>query len=71
VLRGAGNGLAVQENTGVAVDSHGRIYALESGDCTAAGQGQVHLIRPNLTEIRTVPAGRCTLAALVSEIPPP
>ena len=30
VVRGEGNGVAIAGNTGVAVDSRGRIYALES-----------------------------------------
>lgn len=71
VLRGAGNGVDVPENSAVAVDSHGRLYALESGDCSTAGQGTVHILRPNLTEIRAVPVGRCAVGALLSEIPPP
>jgi hypothetical protein len=71
VLRGAGNGVAVPENSAVAVDSRRRIYAVESGDCTGAGQGRIHILRPDLTEIRSVTAGRCAAAALVTEIPPP
>lgn len=70
VLRGAGNGVAVPENSAVAVGSDGRIYAVESGDCTAAGQGKVHILRPDLTEIRSIAGGRCAAAALVTEIPP-
>ena len=70
VLLGAGNGVNIPTNSGVAVDSRGRIYALEAGDC-AGGSGKVHILRSDLSEIRTVNAGRCPVAAVVSEIPPP
>jgi hypothetical protein len=70
VVRGAGNGVAIPENSGVAVDSHGRIYALEAGDCAGGATGKVHILRPDLTEIRSVAAGACASAVLVTEIPP-
>jgi hypothetical protein len=70
VLRGAGNGVPVPGNTGVAVDSHDRVYALESGTCGGGTPGKVHVLRPNLSEIRTVAAGHCASGSLVTEIPP-
>jgi hypothetical protein len=70
VLRGAGNGVAVPQNSAVAVDAERRIYAVESGDCAAGGQGKVHILRSDLSEIRSIAAGRCAAAALVTEIPP-
>lgn len=70
VLRGAGDGVNVPDNSGVTVDSHGRIYALESGDCTVGTAGTLHILRPNFSAIRSVPVGRCAMAVLVSEIPP-
>jgi hypothetical protein len=69
VLLGAGNGVNIPTNTGVAVDSHGRIYALEAGDC-AGGTGKVHILRTDLSEIRAVNTGKCPVAAIASEIPP-
>jgi hypothetical protein len=70
IVRGAGNGVNIPQNSGVAVDSHGRIYALESGDCATGGLGAIHILRPDFTEIRTVPAGHCATAVLVTQIPP-
>jgi hypothetical protein len=67
VVRGEGNGLPVPGNTGVAVDSQGRVYALESG---CAGNGVVHILRPDLTEIRLVPVGQCAVQALLARVPP-
>lgn len=66
VVRGEGNGFAIPANTGVAVDSQGRIYALEAG---CSGTGVVHVLRPDFTEIRTVPVGRCASQALLARVP--
>jgi len=71
VLRGAGNGVPIADNTGVAVDSHDRIYALESGSCTPGASGRLHILRPDLSEIREVDVGECPVGALVTEIPGP
>ncbi len=70
VLRGAGNGVAIPGNTGVAVDSRGLVYALESGSCSGGTAGKVHILRSNLTEISTVAVGRCASGALITAIPP-
>lgn len=70
VLRGAGNGVPVPTNSGVAVDSEGRIYALEAGSCDGGEPGQVHVYRRNLTSIRTVPVDDCPVAAIITEVPP-
>jgi hypothetical protein len=66
VIRGAGNGVVIPANTGVAVDSQGRIYALEAG---CSGNGIVHVLRPDFTEIRSVPVGRCASQALLARVP--
>ncbi len=66
VIRGEGNGFVIPANTGVAVDSQGRIYALEAG---CSGTGVVHILRPDFTEIRTVPVGRCASQALLARVP--
>ena len=67
VLRGEGDGVVIPANTGVAVDSQGRIYALEAG---CSGNGIVHVLRPDFTEIRSVPVGRCASQALLARVPP-
>jgi hypothetical protein len=70
VIRGAGNGVAIPGNTGLTVDGQGRIYALESGPCSGGASGKVHILRPNLSELRAVDVGECPAAAVVTEIPP-
>jgi hypothetical protein len=67
VVRGEGNGVGIPGNTGVAVDSRGRIYALEAG-CSA--NGVVHVLRPDFTEIRSVPVGQCAAQVLLARVPP-
>jgi hypothetical protein len=67
IVRGEGNGIAIPANTGVAVDSHGRIYALEAG---CSDQGLLHVLRPNFTEIRAVAVGQCASQALLARVPP-
>lgn len=70
VLRGAGNGVTIPDNTSVAVDPHGLVYALEAGSCSGGAAGKVHILRANLTETRTVAAGRCASGSLITAIPP-
>jgi hypothetical protein len=67
VVRGEGNGIPIPGNTGVAVDSQGRIYALESG---CSDNGLVHVLRPDFTEIRTVAVGQCASQVLLARVPP-
>lgn len=67
ILRGEGNGIAIPANTGVAVDSQGRIYALEAG---CSDHGLLHVLRPNFTEIRAVTVGQCASQALLARVPP-
>jgi hypothetical protein len=67
IVRGEGNGVPIPANTGVAVDSQGRIYALESG---CSDVGVVHILRPDLSKIRAVPVGQCAIQALVARVPP-
>jgi hypothetical protein len=67
IVRGEGNGVPVPGNTGVAVDSEGRVYALESG---CSENGVLHLLRPDFTEIRTVPVGQCATQVLLARVPP-
>jgi hypothetical protein len=66
VLRGEGNGVAVPGNTGVAVDSRGRIYALEAG---CSDNGVLHILRADFSEIRLVPVGQCASQVLLARVP--
>jgi hypothetical protein len=66
VVRGEGNGVAIPGNSGVALDSGGRIYALEAG-CSA--NGLVHILRPDFSEIRSVPVGQCASQVLLARVP--
>jgi hypothetical protein len=66
VVRGEGNGVVVPANTGVTVDSEGRIYALEAG---CSGNGVLHVLRPDFSEIRSVPVGQCASQALLARVP--
>lgn len=67
VVRGEGNGIPIPGNSGVAVDSQGRIYALESG---CSDNGRVHLLRPDFSEIRSIAVGQCATQALLARVPP-
>lgn len=67
VVRGEGDGIAIPGNTGVAVDSQGRVYALEAG---CSDNGLVHVLRPDFTEIRTVTVGQCATQTLLARVPP-
>lgn len=67
VVRGAGNGVMVPGNTGVAVDSRGRIYALEAG---CSDNGAVHILGSDFMEVRSVPVGRCAGQILLARVPP-
>ncbi|HJR15734.1 MAG TPA: hypothetical protein VJ808_02690 [Gemmatimonadales bacterium] len=66
VVRGEGNGVAIPANSGVAVDSQDRIYALEAG---CSGSGVLHVLRPDFSEIRTVTVGQCASQALLARVP--
>lgn len=70
VVRGAGNGVAVPLNAGVAVDGEGRVYAIESGPCQGGVPGTAHVLDRELTEVSTIPLGECSAGALVTEIMP-
>jgi hypothetical protein len=67
IIRGEGNGIPIPGNTGVAVDSQGRIYALEAG---CSDNGLVHVLRPDFSEIRTVAVGQCATRVLLARVPP-
>ncbi len=69
VVRGAGDGVAIPENSGVAVDNDGRIYAL-TGGCGGGGGGTAHVLRDDLSESRTIPLGVCATGTALTGIPP-
>jgi len=71
VTRGAGNGVPISMNSAVAVDSRGRIYAIEAGSCTGSSPGVAHVLDENLVEVRTIPLGDCPSAATIVKIPQP
>ncbi|MGH7525394.1 MAG: hypothetical protein ACREMX_01675 [Gemmatimonadales bacterium] len=70
VVRGAGEGLPIANNTAVVVDSRGRVYAIESGDCGTGQNGVAHVLNEELEEVRTIALGRCSVGAAIAEIPP-
>jgi hypothetical protein len=70
VVRGAGEGVPIPTNTGVAVDTDNRVYALEAGPCEGAATGLAHVLDSEFAEVRTLPLGRCPAAALTVRIPP-
>lgn len=70
VIRGAGSGISIPDNSSVAVDGDGRIYATETGPCTPGSNGKLHILRSALIETRVVTVAECPVAALVTEVPP-
>jgi hypothetical protein len=69
LVHGAGDGIAIPANSGVEVDSKGRIYALDTGPCQGGVVGSAHVLRANLTQSRTIPLGECAIFAAVTSIP--
>jgi len=69
VIRGAGNGLPLTGNTGVAIDSRGHIYGIEAGSCAVQPSGRARVFRPDLTEEQPITLGPCAGAATVTLIP--
>jgi hypothetical protein len=66
VVRGEGDGVVIPANSGVAVDSQDRIYALEAG---CSGTGILHVLRSDFSEIRFVTVGQCASQALLARVP--
>ena len=71
VVRGAGAGVLVSDNVAVAVDSQGRVYAIEAADCPGTSRGRVRVFRADLTEARNLLVGVCPTAATIVQIPAP
>lgn len=70
VVRGAGAGVPIASNSGVAVDGQGLVYAIESGPCQGGQPGTAHVLDEELDEVRTIPLGECAAGAVVVEISP-
>jgi len=68
VVLGAGDGLPIPDNSSVAVDSEGRIYAISAG-CGGGAGGVAHVLRPDLTQRAAVPLGICAIGTAVTSIP--
>jgi hypothetical protein len=68
VVLGAGDGVPIPENSGVAVDEEGRIYAI-TGGCGGGAGGAAHVLRPDLTERAVVALGVCAVGTAVTRIP--
>jgi hypothetical protein len=68
VVRGEGEGVPIPSNTGVAVDSEGRVYAIDAGACAPSEPGFAHVLDEELEEIRLIPLGRCSAGAIVVRI---
>jgi DNA-binding beta-propeller fold protein YncE len=70
IVRGAGSGIPRQGATAAAVDGEGLIYAIESGSCSSLVSGRVRVFRSDLTEVRVVLTGTCSIAATQVKLPP-
>jgi hypothetical protein len=69
VLRGAGSGVPIPSNSAVAVDSKGRIYAIESGPCQGGRPGKAHVLDAALEEKGVITLGECPSGAVTTQIP--
>jgi hypothetical protein len=70
VVRGAGNGLPLSENAGVAVDTQGQIYGIEAGLCGGTPTARARVFRRDLVEIRPIMLGPCAGVPTTALIPP-
>jgi hypothetical protein len=68
VVRGEAAGIPIPSNSGVAVDSKGRVYAIEAGGCVAGQPGVAHVLDEELEEIGRITLGRCSAGATVVRI---
>ena len=71
VVRGAGHGVPIESNATVAVDSKGRVYAIDSGPCSGgqAGDGP-RVRRESRRRSGTIALGECPVGSAVVQIPP-
>ena len=59
VVRGAGQGVPIPSNATVAVDSKGRVYAIETGPAPGGQPGKAHVLDAKLEETGTISLGEC------------
>ncbi|MEO8449888.1 MAG: hypothetical protein ABI647_08870 [Gemmatimonadota bacterium] len=69
VVRGAGNGILIQDNVAAAVSASGVVYAVEAPGCAAGTLGRVRVLRSDLTQARTLFVGVCPTAAAIVDVP--
>lgn len=69
VVRGAGAGIPVSANAGVAVSGGNQVFAVEAGVCAAGTPGRVREFRPDLTEVGAFALADCAGAAATALIP--
>jgi hypothetical protein len=70
VVRGAGNGLPLTENSGVAIDTKNQIYGIEAGGCGGVAPGRARVFRQDLTENHPIPLAPCAGVPTTALIPP-
>jgi hypothetical protein len=70
VVRGAGQGIPIPSNAAVAVDTRGRVYAVETGPCSGGQRGKAHVLDAKLEETGTIELGECPVGAAIAQIPP-
>jgi hypothetical protein len=70
VVLGEDEGIPIPTNSAVAVDSHGRVYGIESGPCRGGQRGKAHVLDTQLKEVRSFPLGECPSGVTVVRIPP-
>lgn len=70
VVLGVDNGIPIPTNSAVAVDSHGRVYGIESGPCRGGQRGTAHVLDSELKEVRAIALGECTVGVAMVKIPP-
>jgi hypothetical protein len=68
LVRGQQDGVNIPTNSGVAVDSKQRIYAIEAGGCVAGQPGVAHVLDQELQEAASINLQRCSAGTLVVRI---
>jgi hypothetical protein len=70
LTRGPDDGILVDGAgfAGIALDSSGRLYAIQSGDCVAPGA--IQILQADFSRVRTVAAGSCPFAVAATRLEP-
>jgi len=69
VVRGAAEAIHLNDIVTAAVDSRGRIYGVEAAGCGSGQPGRLRVLRPDLTEARSLLLGVCPTAAAIVLLP--